>query len=487
MLFSGAGRGKKLVAACCTGAAKEGVKVGMALADAQALCPEAHFARHEPRADEAALRKLAEWCAGRFSPATAVEPGERPESLLLDVAGCGHLFGGEQELAEAVVRNLRQEGYRGIVAVADTVGVAWAVAHFGAERARGPVLVPPGTLPQALRSLPVEALRLSDADVELLRKFDIRRIDQLLRLPRAELPARLGGGVLQRIDQALGVTPELLTPHEVVEPLEAHWNFEPPTGDRRFLESVLEHLLENMLAGPRTRGLGVRRLFCTLRTATRESVPLQIGLVEPSASTRHLMELLHLQCERLELPQEICRLSVRADGVVPLEFAQGRFIAGADGAEHGRELPGLIERLSNRLGEDAVLRPRLRPDVLPEQAFRLEPWLHQTQSRRTAAVARPLLGQGRDRPLPRPPCLMPRPVPIPTAPRGPDDAPCGFEWRDVKHVVVRSWGPERLETGWWRGPQQRRDYYLVETSTGRRFWLFRTMDDRRWYMHGSFA
>jgi hypothetical protein len=32
----------------------------------------------------------------------------------------------------------------------------------------------------------------------------------------------------------------------------------------------------------------------------------------------------------------------------------------------------------------------------------------------------------------------------------------------------------------------RRDYYQIETTTGRRYWLFRRLDDRRWFLHGWF-
>ena len=48
----------------------------------------------------------------------------------------------------------------------------------------------------------------------------------------------------------------------------------------------------------------------------------------------------------------------------------------------------------------------------------------------------------------------------------------------------RTWGPERIQTGWWRGHYIRRDYYRVETTTGQRFWLFRRRG--HWFLHGVF-
>jgi hypothetical protein len=55
-----------------------------------------------------------------------------------------------------------------------------------------------------------------------------------------------------------------------------------------------------------------------------------------------------------------------------------------------------------------------------------------------------------------------------------------------QHEVAQTWGPERIETGWWRGRPAGRDYYRVETSAGRRFWIFRRLRDDQWFVHGVF-
>jgi protein ImuB len=69
---------------------------------------------------------------------------------------------------------------------------------------------------------------------------------------------------------------------------------------------------------------------------------------------------------------------------------------------------------------------------------------------------------------------------------------------------VKAHGPERIETAWWRGPTVRRDYYIVETASGARYWIFRRLGFRRlgfrrlgsgsagrlgseWFLHGTFA
>ena len=69
----------------------------------------------------------------------------------------------------------------------------------------------------------------------------------------------------------------------------------------------------------------------------------------------------------------------------------------------------------------------------------------------------------------------------------PGGQPAWFSWQGGRRRVARHWGPERIETGWWRRGLVRRDYYRVETTDGSRFWLFRQgliEDGGGWWLHG---
>ena len=61
-----------------------------------------------------------------------------------------------------------------------------------------------------------------------------------------------------------------------------------------------------------------------------------------------------------------------------------------------------------------------------------------------------------------------------------------FHFHGQEERITTAWGPERIETGWWRGRCLRRDYYRVETATGSRFWVFRRLADGRRFLHGEF-
>lgn len=85
-----------------------------------------HELPYSPAADAAALESLAEW-AMAFSPLVAADP---PGGLLLDIAGVEHLFGGEAALLAKLGAGLRELGLSPRIAVAPTLGAAWALARF---------------------------------------------------------------------------------------------------------------------------------------------------------------------------------------------------------------------------------------------------------------------------------------------------------------------------------------------------------------------
>ena len=583
-------RGDWQVTHCARAAVEAGVRPGMPLAEAQALLERpgrAHFAQHDPQADLQLLQSLAGWCA-RYSPLVGLEQADEPSTLLCDVTGCTHLFGGEESMTEQIVHDFERVGYRLRVTLADTPSAAWAVAHFGqiasdcgagvspapvqARRlhhnsGHRPIVIPPGGQSAVLSPLPIAALRLPDKIIETLHELGIRQIGQLQQLPRDSLPARFGPCVLERLDQALGRIEELILPVPPPEPIEASWSFEEPTADRSALESVLRRLIGEIAETLVIRQEGAQRLVCRLFCTGAEPVRLTIGAVHPTAAAEHLCDLVRLQLERITLAGEVLAVEAEVVATGPLETHQQEMFDSGANRDGERQLAVLLDRLSSRLGEKAVLRPRLRPDPQPEYASRLVTAL---ASGGRAPIRRELVPPGgfraRDKnrklkiekcklkigmggesaspdlklhsPLPaeagttsdeapdyqfisgpavRPLRLKPRPVPIAVISIVPDGPPirfrlpgggfCGVRQRRIsaasgrrdactttdttdgirgEHTVEQYWGPERIETGWWREAVVERDYFRVETSTGQRFWLFRQNGSGQWFLHGEF-
>jgi protein ImuB len=96
---------------------------------------------------------------------------------------------------------------------------------------------------------------------------------------------------------------------------------------------------------------------------------------------------------------------------------------------------------------------------------------------------------------PRPLLLLPRPEPADVVALIPEGPPRQFRWRGVLHQVAEAQGPERIAPEWWRRTgEAERDYYMVEDTAGRRFWLYRAGLYERgdgpaptWFVHGVFG
>jgi protein ImuB len=412
-----------------------------------------------------------------------------PQSLLADITGCAAVFKGEDRLLQRAVRELHAEGWDVRVAVADTVGAAWGLAHYAPRSASGGSdasdgVSAPGALLPPLAGLPVAALRLSSEALQLLSELGVDRVGQLLTLPRAEIPARFGAGVLQRLDQALGRLPEVVTPCRTLPEIQANRRFEYATDRFDVLKHTLEELTEEIHAVLRSRHWGARQVECCLHYEKAAPCELEVTLFRPTGSLRHLTALLRTRLEQVRVAEPVSGMSLRVTAAEPLYLSQAEFME-TERAQGLKELSTLIDRLSNRLGREAVTRPSLVPDPQPEYACRFTPVIqtphHPSRGERREARS--------ETPQPSrlsPVRLWPTPARIEVMRVIPGGPPWKFRWAGTDYHVTRAWGPERIETGWWRGDDVHRDYYMVTTDTGTRFWLFLRQDDNRWFLHGCF-
>ena len=143
----------------------------------------------------------------------------------------------------------------------------------------------------------------------------------------------------------------------------------------------------------------------------------------------------------------------------------------------------LFDRLSGRLGRGAVFVPEPVADAQPEHAWAPTPPAAKKAATSMAARKMPARVASERRPL----WMLPRPVPLEAVSVAPDGPPVRFRHGSEIHEITKAHGPERIETAWWRGPTVRRDYYVVETKTGARYWLFRRLRGGDWFLHGMFG
>jgi protein ImuB len=473
LAVAGQNRAHLYLAAVNDAARRAGLRRGMRLADARAILPALQVVPADPEADRRLQARLVRWC-GRYSP-LAAEDGA--DGIALDITGCAHLFGGEAALLQTVLAGLGALRFRARGAIAGTAAGAWALARFG----QGAV-VADEELAGALDPLPVRALRLCEETAAGLERVGLATIGDLRRVPRDALAARYGPSLPLRLDQALGLAAEPLTPHRPPPPYRAARMFAEPIGATEAVARALAGLLAEVCQRLEKEHRGARRFALDCCRVDGTAARLEVRTSAASRSAAHLARLFAEKLDSLDAGFGIEAMALEAfeiEAAAPAQMA----LAGC-GAPEPPEAPldELLDRLGQRLGFEQVCRFRIRESFLAESSVELAP----------VGCTRPS-GAAWPRRRLRPVYLIEPPTPIQIAEMIPGKWPVRIRAAGELHRIVRAEGPERLTPEWWgeRPPAWKtRDYYRIENERGARFWIFRETGrggtGERWFLHGQF-
>ena len=461
----------------------------MRLTDACALLPSLATRIAEPETDARVLHKLAGWCQ-HYTPIVSVDGAD---GLWLDITGAAHLCGGEAGLLADLKQRLTALGFENRLGLAGTPGAAWAIARFAKTR-RIVSADRPDSLLRALHPLPLDALRLDENALYLLRRFGLKTIGALCALPRASLKRRFPSkdvreAVLRRLDQALGHAAEPITPLKAAPAYFERLAFPEPILDTESFCLGLRDLMEQLARRMEKDSKGATRLVFSAYHADGGLSQIAITTARPSRDPKHLSNLFRDKLETINPGFGVDVLVLSADGVEDLVERQLSLSKISKNIWDNGELGQLIDRLSNRLGPQNIQRVVACESHIPERA-----------QKRVSALQAPIRKalHPSNKPL-RPIRLFDPPEQIQVIAEIPEGPPAHFTWRRVIHRVARAEGPERIAPEWWHrthtGHERTRDYYRVEDVEGRCFWLFREglygdADPQKlptWHIHGLFA
>jgi len=462
--------GRMMIKAANAAAQAKGIDVGMVVADCRAIFPSLQVFDDKPGLTEKLLNALAEWCL-RYTPVVAVE---QPDVLILEVSGCPHLWGGEQPYLKDIIAKLGGFGYDVRVAIADTIGTAWAVSHYGKV---SPIVERCGQL-EALLPLPPAALRLDATILERLKKLGLYQIQDFIKMPRKALRRRFGDAILTRLDQALGQEYEAISPVHPVEPCQERLPSLEPIRTATGIEIALRQLLEKLCQRLAKEEKGLRK--CVFKCYRIDGIvkQIEIGTNRPSRNVTHLFKLFELKIATIEPALGIEVFTIEAPVVEDISAVQDalwNFTEGGNGTAIGE----LLDRIAGKLGMNSIHR------YLPDEHY----WPERSVKLATSLTEKPQTSWRTD--LPRPIHLLPTPEIIEVTVPMPDYPPMLFRYKGEVHNVSKADGPERIEQEWWLQHGLYRDYYSIEDTQGARYWLFRAGSyehgDPEWFIHGFFA
>lgn len=459
---------------------KAGLVVGLTLADARARTPELTVDELDPHADARLLERLAD-DADRWSPMVALDP---PHGLVLDITGCAHLFDGEAALRKHVLQRLKRLGLSARATVSGTPESARALARFSRV-----TLVPPRGEAAAVAPLPVAALEAPPEVTTSLTRAGLKTLGHLAERSTLPLSARFGQALSARLRRMLGQEDIRIRPRRALPAIAVERRFAEPIGRTEDIEATLEGLTREAIEVLASRGEGGRAFEASFFRADGAVFRLAVETGRPSRDAAAVMRLYREKLDALADPLDpgfgfdLIRLAIPT--AEPLPAAQADLEGRTPLAD---QVGDLVDRLTARFGRERVLALTPVDTHNPDRA----------QRRRPASEASPTpvtwAEPEADDPPMRPLHLFDPPHLIAPIAEVPDGPPIRFRWRRVMHAVTHAEGPERIAPEWWLKPDAlTRDYFRLEDSEGRRFWVFREglyeqeTEAPRWFLQGVFA
>ena len=396
-------------------------------------------------------------------------------TLLMDIGASLSLFGGIRALCRRIWANLRALGFTVQLSCAPTARGAWLLARRGAGRVlKMPSLV--NKLDRLPSALPPPG-RPFAAWFEGIGCFSL---GDMRRLPRPGLQRRCGRPLLDLLDAAYGMTPEMFDWIEPPTTFSAKLELFDRVENAEALLFGAHRLLLQMTGWLCAHQLAVERIVLQLEhergKIARAPTLIEIVLAEPTWRDEHLVRLLKERLGKVELVAHVIGLCLEAPEVQPMEPPSDSLFPEPGGSEEDQLR--MFELLVARLGPDNVLQAAPQADYRPELA---NMWVPVQKKIRNAAMQAQMPPDVLS--LPRPTWLLAKPIALLMRNHRP------FYGSPLKMASA----PERIEAGWW-SQSQTRDYFIAQGQDHANYWVYRERIvgaaadvEPRWFLHGLFG
>jgi nucleotidyltransferase/DNA polymerase involved in DNA repair len=341
---------------CSTQAEGRGVRVGMPLRQALALCPSASFLPPDlPRYSDAfdqILRAL-----------ETISPLVDPASLGCAFIGLGGLHGhyrDEMALGDALAQAVRRaSGLMPSVGLAEGKFAALVAATVSAA---GEVcLVPRGQERQFLAPIDVSLMPCSRDTLRHLELFGLRTMGDLASLSMGAVQAQFGREGKRIWELTRGIDREPLRPLRREESIREHLAFYAPLISREALVTAGRELLTRLLGQPAMRGRAARRMALRALLSDGRSWERAIVFREATADREQMLCALKSAIDAAPLTAPIEELCIELSGLAGETGKQERFFY--SDRRRQPQVAEAIHQLKARYGQSPVA-----------QVVEVEPW-----------------------------------------------------------------------------------------------------------------
>jgi protein ImuB len=391
------------------------------------------------------------------------------ETVLFCIDPLRKLLGSPYQIASDISRAGFERKMQANLAIASNPDTAILLGRH----IRGVTLVPPGEEAHKLAPLPLAALTLDTAMLDILRRWGLKTCEDLALLPEAGVAERLGPGGVYLRNLALGVIHRPLQIQAETSNYERRVELEHPIALLEPLLFLFSAALTELCALLRSQSRAARLLAVNLDLEAKPPYRAVLEFPVPVTDHRTMLKLLQLHLERHSPDAQITAFQLRIEPVEPRRVQSGLFLPATPLPD---KLQITLARIAGMVGEENVGSP-MRLNTHRPDAFRLAS-LNLQQSdgfidgspqgevlRLVIRIFRPAL-EARVRLVE----LAPKDVFAP----------------GVKGTVMRSAGPWKTCGEWWAETAWSREEWDVALDDGGLYRIYQECQTRGWFVQGIY-
>ncbi len=464
--------GRCKVLLCSASASKAGVEPSMTFTEARAVCSQLIWRAYDDKLYKSAQKKLAGELIALSPRIGCAEPG----IFFLDAQGLDHL-GGEGKLCRDLLKLASRNGFvDGRVGIA---GCAFTARIASSSLKKRWTIVPAGQDRDFMAPLPVSLLPLSAESLANLEALGIKTIAQMLALPKVSYEGRFSSDVISAYELASAADPFSPSLPLVEKSFDVFFDIGSALDSLKETLFILKSMLDKLSAELLKEGLSADEL--TLRFYNDNDLfdERAIKLLRSSVNSRFLLDVVRLSLESKPLKREftairliVSRFSREAFEQIHTKLGSSR---NSEKEVNDNSVLLLMQRLSSRLGETALVKPLASDGHLIENSGFWQPVLSRALPSEflpvdSAYVDKCLGTPGKDNLMPG--LVLKRHVPampvFVSSVKGDSDSalsashsvPTAVTYKGQWYQISRVTMPERISGLWWEVPV-RKSYYVA--------------------------
>lgn len=287
------------------------------------------------------------------------------DGILFDVSGLERLVGKPGRIAQKILEELQKQNLSGSIAVAETVDTAALLARQDSARSEQACTL---NAPDSFQKLPLTDLPIEQDTLNVFSDLGIRKVRDLLEIPRDELVNRYGQDFRDVIDVIEQKGASSITPNVRENHVSWAYGLDFPVEDFEQLIFILNHGLDRLFEQVSQCGFSTEQLDILFKLKNKTEKAYEIKTSFPTLERTFWLKLMNLRIS-LDPPEAgIVSVNVVSHFTKPRPSQRGLYAVSRPEPE---SLLLTVNKLKKLVGEDNVGVPVILNQRLAE-AFALD-------------------------------------------------------------------------------------------------------------------